>query len=311
MNIGWKSKAVIQCILSRIPYGHLIHRKLQDIAGTSRPDIKKHYEGRLQFVHQMKEYGIKIDNAVFLDIGTGWHPIIPLLFYLLGAKKVTTIDIKPWLSRKSLAETISLLDGVLVNVATDFGKVFEDLKVRLDFLRKLNEDNLLSVRDVLHRANIQYICPMDVTKTTFADKEYDCILSFSVLQCIHRHVIADILSESHRILKGFGWNIHHIYTGDPFAYDRRITTINFLKFSEPVWYWIGGSGLAYHNRLRCVDYLKIFSEKKYEVKYKKTNIDPEALKALEVDKIKISSKFHGYSYEELACSGINIFSQKA
>ena len=294
-----------------MPFGHLIHRGLQDITGTwSRRDIKKLYEGRVQFVHEMKEYGVKIENAVFLDIGTGWHPVIPLLLYLFGAKKVTTIDINPWLNKKSLTETISLIDGVLVNLATDFGKSFEDLKTKLDFLRELNENNLLSVIDVLHRANIQYLCPMDVTKTTFADEEYDGVLSFSVLQCIPRHVITEIMSESHRILKNSGWNMHHIYTGDPFAFDRHITTINFLKFSDPVWYWIGGSGLAYNNRLRCVDYLKILSEKKYEVKYKKAKIDYDALKALEDNRIKVSSKFHGYSDEELVCSEINIFAQK-
>ena len=40
--MNWKTKAFVQAALSRLPMGRRMHRKLQDLAGSSRLDIDQY-----------------------------------------------------------------------------------------------------------------------------------------------------------------------------------------------------------------------------------------------------------------------------
>ncbi len=308
--MNWKTKALIQIVLSRIPFGREIHRKLQDIAGTTRPDIQKHFKGRLQIINQMQKYGIRVEGSSFMEIGTGWHPVVPILLYLFDAQKITTIDINPWLNRKSLAETIDMIYKVINDISASCGIGYDDILSKLDTLRMLNDDTALSVDEVLQKVNIQYVCPMDASNTSFRDREYDCVMSYTVLQCIPQDIIRGIFTESHRILKTSGWNVHHIFTGDPFGCDPGISTLNFLKYPDSLWYWIGGSGLAHNNRLRCADYTTMLNDTNFEIKHTIVKQDEKALNALESGILKVAPEFSGYDYNELACTSLDVFAQK-
>ena len=85
--------------------------------------------------------------------------------------------------------------------------------------------------------------------------------SNDVLMLAFMNDLRRIHTEAYRLLVPGGLAVHRVDVGDHFAtIDRRITTGNFLQFSEEDWRWYGGSGLSYHNRLRCTDHVRLLDE---------------------------------------------------
>lgn len=104
---------------------------------------------------------------------------------------------------------------------------------------------------------------------------------------------------------------HHVNPGDHFASKDGVTTVNFLKYSPSAWYFIGGFGVAYHNRLRCVDYLRMVTDAGFEVVDSYTNTDPRAVAELEGGALRVHTDFDGYTCEQLACNIIGVFAKPA
>jgi hypothetical protein len=82
-----------------------------------------------------------------------------------------------------------------------------------------------------------------------------------------------------------------------------------VKYSDRQWYWIGGSGLAYHNRMRAVDFVRLFESEGLEVFFRRELVDAEAFKALCEGRVKPHARFAGYTHEELATDVIDIYAR--
>ena len=73
---------------------------------------------------------------------------------------------------------------------------------------------------------------------------------------------------------------------------------------------IGGSRLAYHNRLRCADFAKLFEEEGLEVIYRRDIVDKEALSALNSGKLKPHPSYSGYAHVDLAAHIVDIYARR-
>jgi SAM-dependent methyltransferase len=304
----WEVKAAIQATLSRVPMGYALHRKLQDLAGSSRLEIDVQYPRKRQFLQRARDRGLPLEGRAFLEIGTGWHPLLPLLLSLLGAGRVVTIDVNPWLTRSSLEETLGAVRAVAERVEADFGVPAARCRELADALaaRAAKETPAAALR----AARVEYARPVDARKTPFGDGEFDYVVSSNVLEHVPPEVIRAMVRESRRLLKPGGLNLHHVNPGDHFSFDPRITSVNFLRYSPRAWHFIGGSGLAYHNRLRCVDYARLFEEAGFEVVYREAEVDPAALAALAEGRVRPHAAFDGYSAEELSEHVIDVFARR-
>jgi SAM-dependent methyltransferase len=306
----WEVKAAIQATLSRIPFGYALHRKLQDLGGSSRLDVEDHYGRKRKFLKRVEEHGLPLAGRDFLEIGTGWHPVLPVLLHLLDARQVTTIDVNPWLTRASLAETFHAFQGIAGRVAADFGKDAARAQATMDRLCTLVEDASVPILDVLKAANIRYGLPVDACKTPYEAGSFDYVVSSNVLEHVPPEVIRGMFTESRRVLKPGGYNLHHVNPGDHFSVgDSRVTTVHFVRYSSRAWYWIGGSGLAYHNRLRCVEYARLLESAGFTVTYSDTEIDPRGLEALEKRQVLPHPDFAAFTNEELSGNVIDVFAR--
>lgn len=303
----WEVKAAIQATLSRVPFGRVIHRKLQDVAGSAHlhPDVD--YARRAKFLQRMRACNLPIEGASFLEVGTGWHPTLSIYLYLLKARRVVTVDLNRWLTRASLRETIDVIDGLADRFAADFDVPVEHVHETMRRLRDLCDNRSLSIEQILNEINVEYRCPSDAAATGLSDHELDYIVSTNVFEHIPPDVIRAMLQESRRILKPGGYILHHIDPGDHFSYDKRITTINFLRYSPRAWYYIGGSGVAYHNRLRCVDYARMFEEAGFTIVDQLGEVDRAALAALQSGQVVPHAMFKAYTPEQLCQRTILIF----
>jgi SAM-dependent methyltransferase len=165
------------------------------------------------------------------------------------------------------------------------------------------------VESILQEADVEYRCPADATNTHLPQGELDYVVSTNVFEHVPPEVLRAMLIESKRILKPGGYILHHIDPGDHFSYDKRITTINFLQYSPRAWYYIGGSGVAYHNRLRCIDYVRLFEEHGFEIVDQASEVDRTALAALRSGRLKPHHMFRSYTPEQLCQRTIVIFAR--
>src|SRR5688572_27879993 len=118
--VGWRTKAAVLAGLSRLPRGRALYRQMQDALGTARLDITARYSNKRRALQTLAAHGIEGTGDV-LEIGSGWHPVMPLLLSLLGARSVLTVDLNPWMTERSLLETIRGMASVADKIAADFG----------------------------------------------------------------------------------------------------------------------------------------------------------------------------------------------
>lgn len=302
----WEAKAAIQFSLSRLPFGRSAYRMLQDITGSGRLDIHDQYAKKSRFVRWALDHGLSVEGKGFLEIGTGWHPILPVLLHILGAEQTVTIDLNPWLSPRSLADTLEGFESISGRVSADFSLSEDAVREKLKPMLRLSRGGNTPVAEVLRAGNIDYRMPCGASDTGFAPQTFDNVISSNVLEHLPPGVIGEMIVESRRILRAGGIHLHHVNPGDHYSDDKRVSTANFLRYSPRAWYYIGGSGLAYHNRLRCVDYIRMLERAGFRILEDRTSVDPRALEEISTEGLKIHDDYKSYDAEELACYLVDV-----
>ena len=303
----WEVKAAIQGVLSRLPGGYRLHRRLQRLTGTDRIDVADEYRRKAQFLRRLLDRGIALKGATVLEIGTGWHPYLPLVLHLMDAERTVTVDVNPWLTRETLAETVAAVDSRVNRLASDFGVDESEARRRLAALRQQLCSGAAPA-EVLRAAGVDYRYPMDAGDTGLPAEGFDLVVSSNVFEHIPPGELRRIVTESRRLLRPGGVSAHHVHTGDHFSADERITSVNFLKYSPRAWRLIG-SGLAYHNRLRCRDYARLFEEHGFELLDVVLETDERALAALRSGDVRPHERFRGYTDQELAEFLVDVFAR--
>ena len=122
-----------------------------------------------------------------------------------------------------------------------------------------------------------------------------------MLEHIPPETLLAIHRETSRILKPGGFCVHRFNPGDHFiSVDRSITAANFLRYSPEQWHWYGGSGLSYHNRLRCREHQELFESAGLHVVHSRMRMDQPSLDAIRGGKLPLHVDYRKFTPEELA-----------
>jgi hypothetical protein len=254
--MDWKNKARIIKICSKIPiYGADVYKFIQKNFGRLDANPQTRIFTQIEMSQWILGFGRQIEDRVFFEVGTGHKPVVPIGFFLCGAKKVITADVNErldysllrsilfWISKNN-RHVRGMYEGLVGSVV---------LNDRLSIIQKLKN----YPKKFLDEANIIYYSPADAANTSLPEKSVDFHLSCTVLEHIPRDTIKHIFVEAKRILKDSGIAIHFIDLSDHFEHqDKSISKINFLRFSEDHWQKIAGNEFAYCNRMRAVDFFK-------------------------------------------------------
>ena len=139
-----------------------------------------------------------------------------------------------------------------------------------------------------------------------ADHSVDFLFSIDVLEHMPPNLISSLLCEAKRVLAIGGLLVHRITLSDHFSHsDPSISGINFLQFSEEDWLKLAGNNFHYHNRLRALEFEKLFDDHGVTVLSKEKLLDERALKLLRKG-FPLNTLFTGYRPEELAVSALNV-----
>lgn len=304
--MNWKYKAILQAILSIIPFGESINYRLQLAIGSHNiSNIDKVTENCITMLKALLENGFQnISNKKIVEIGTGWQLTFPIVLSLLGAKRIFTYDHVQHIRFEQVKNT-------LARIKKNLPLISKSLRISINELEKRSERIIIDkgLTGLLESLNIEYFAPGNATHTKLADNSLDLFFSYAVLEHLPEQTIVDITKEAFRSLKPGSFYYNLIGLHDHYiAFDKTISRINFLKYPESSWKLIAKNKITYLNRVRNSQFVKIIKDCGFKILKINTHIDKESL--IELKNMKLAKKFRDLKPEDLAIDRTEIIARK-
>ncbi len=238
-------------------------------------DIYKYLDSAEMFI---QNFDRPKRNTLYLEIGTGWYPIVPLKILKKFAypKSIENILVFSYDNRKLMSSKNEkdAFDVLQLQKAEFFNK----------FCYLPNVD--LSVHDFSELKSIDFNDVVIFSKATLQHIKPELIIK------IHKNLI--VRFPNHKIIHLINCNDHRQHT------DKSISKYDFLKYNEQTWLR-KITRFDYHNRLRIIEYQNIFELLGYKItlmKYESpsakdiTDFELNILPHLDERFIKFSNEFN-------------------
>ncbi|WP_010254895.1 hypothetical protein [Treponema primitia] len=311
--MDWKTKAMIQNCISVLPKAisyEVYYLAQRHFGGLKKPfNPASRIAAGVGILKKIQKYHGSPSDKIFFEVGTGRVPIMPIVYWLGGAKKTITVDVNPYMREELLLETLVYINSH----ETEIRNVFEYLLLEDRFIALLAEirRGLLKTRNLLSLCSIEYISPGDAARTTMPSGSIDYHTSYRVYDHIPVPALKDILEEGNRIVVSDGLFINYIDYGDHFfTTDKSISKINFLQYSDKAWRKYAGNRYMYVNRLRHDDFLALFEKASHTIVAAEPVIDKMAQKLLEEESLHLDQRFITKNKETLGIVGSWIITKK-
>jgi len=288
--MDWRIKAGLQKILSLTRVGDKINHfgsRLMDPRYLEHK-LDYHVAESLALMARLEAIGYRMaDNDIFFELRTGYSIMQSLAIILLGVSRVVTVDISRDIKFSDCLKYIELLSGSRVSRLAEHS-VYSETEIR-SILGKLKASSDLD--DFLHTANIVYVAPYHLADLERFSGRMRVVYSQVVLEHIPENRVREIMAATKCLLLPGGYQSHIVNLADHFRnpgffQDRKITDVNFLRYSDRYWNFWCGNDIAYVNRLRFPYYMQLFRDLGFSI--------------LHVDKQKEQNRMNELlSYEEI------------
>ncbi len=303
----WKIKAYGQKVISYLPGKNNLNYFFQKYITRSSNLSDDFFYDRLgharDHLKTFKRFtGVSIP-ATCLELGTGWHPVVPISFFLAGASQIYSVDISFLTSKERIENTLRKFieceeRGLLSSYISFIPERFMEIRKLFHNIEKIN------LMEIIKRLNIVYLIE-DARKLKLPGNSIELINSNNTFEHIYPNVLIPIMKEFKRLIKNnIGVMSHFIDMSDHYAhFDKSITIYNFLKYSDKDWKRYDNS-IQPQNRLRIFDYKKIYSD--LEIPINEESFREGSISELRT--IKLADKFLVKTEEELAISHCHLIS---
>lgn len=265
---------------------------------------QKRIENAIAHFSKIKQMGdLKIEDKTILKFGTGWHCMDIILLYLLGAKKIYTVDHHLHTSFDSFKITFDFIIASDIqqhyNLEALVSKnIFEERVSILD--EKINNCEG-SILDLFKELNIHFI-KRDSCRLISTDLEdrIDLFYSESTLQRIPWNELRSSVEIIINKMNNRGVLFHKIDLKDINAINRISTKsweLGYLKYSDAVFNFLTSS-LNYQNRMRESDFLKLFEQNGLKRLSVESLLRDEDVKKLK--EFRVAKRFRAYKLNDLA-----------
>ena len=291
--MNWKNKAKIQNFIAALPesLSFFAYYQMQKRLGkleSSNPLVK--VKKAVAIAQRANETNNTVKGAVVFELGTGYRLNVPIALWLMGAEKIYTVDLNPYLKWELIVKDLRTLSDKRSAVSDLLGQEHLDQSRWTMFIE--NVDELDSLEKVLLFFNIEFKAPANAEKLEIEESSIDIHLSNDVLEHIPPDTIASILFEAKRMLRPGGVCVHMVDFTDHFSHsDKSISAINFLRFSDEEWEKIAGNRFMYMNRLRVDDIKALFAHVGFSLRKLDVEIDKDFTKELNEGGFVLDSKF--------------------
>jgi hypothetical protein len=306
--MGWRLKSFQFKLFSALPGGTRIYNFAQDhitkSTHASQPRVDQKIKVGLDFWDWLKQQGMseRLVNGRLLDIGSGWHPTIPILWHAFGNNDQTLADIFANMNARQVAETI---------------KHFREIVEKPDWshhsdLKRLPEMPAISASDAasaLRPLGIRYEAPYGDHLQKHPN-HFDMVICTQVLQHIPKVVHLQIFKELFHCMKPgalFHATVH--FVGQFRSPGLREGQYEHLTPSPATWdNWINSSLMGF-NRLKGPDYRETLEQSGFRIREFKL-VEPTAEDLAELSRTKVHPSFSRYSEQDLATRGVFFVVQK-
>jgi hypothetical protein len=284
----WWLKAGIQGALSLLPRPQRWNRVLQRYVTRSirlrKPTFRDKWQQALRHHANWSSRRSHPATSV-LELGTGWHPIIPCGLALLGVERIHTVDVSNLVSARTLAETLAFYDALLGELPADAPID----QARAAVVRELHGRPALDPKEGLARLGI-HVLVADARQSGLPTGSIDLFVSNNTLEHLPAGLIAGVFEEFGRLASHGGLMSHFVDMRDHYAsFDATISVYHFLRFSDATWRAFN-SQLQYQNRLRVTDYRELHEAAGWSVLDEDSTADPEAF-----ERARLAPRFREYS----------------
>jgi len=308
----WKLKARIQKLVSLLPSSasYATYYWLQrHLGGLRKIDPIDRLSAGVEIWKRIGRHGQDPAGRVFLEIGTGRVPLVPMAYWLMGAKRTITYDLNPYVKEELIRESLQHISYKAEKIRALFGSLLDGK--RYDLLLALGESRTMSTRGLLDLCSIDYVAPGDAGKTGLPSNSVDFHTSYATLEHIPPEVLKRIFEEGNRIVNRRGLFVHRIDYSDHFSHsDPTVPAINFLQFSDEEWNAYAGNRYMYMNRLRHDDFMRILQSAGHRVLETELDADVRSRELVRKGILKLNERFKAKPEEILAIIGSWIVSEK-
>ena len=109
----WVLKAIVQKTISYFPWPEKINFFFQKYVTKGVELTDEHFGYKIQHaidhVAYLQKHSKRQKENIVLELGTGWYPVVPIIFYLTDAGRVISIDIKQWMNKERQFQAIQKL----------------------------------------------------------------------------------------------------------------------------------------------------------------------------------------------------------
>ena len=302
----WRVKGLVQKGLSLTPGGVKLNTRLQHVLGGMRDfggNVAIKIDDWVLSMGYLSDVDFSVRGARLMEIGTGWHPALPLCFALAGAGSIATFDVVRMLDETMTFMLLDSLEKHVSKIAELAGESPATIHARiLEWRASKNLGELLS------KSRIEYFAPADGCATGLESGSVDLVYSNSVLEHVPREVIRGLMEESFRVLKPGGLAMHNVACNDHYAtFDKSISYVNFLQYEEREWR-LWNNPLQYQNRLRAPEFVELAAQAGFEMISNRTHVCPGTLEALA--SLRLAPQFEHFSRDEIAATTVDFIGRK-
>lgn len=283
---SWYLKAALQGLMSLTSDPQRWNRLFQEHVTRSLDLAPSFFEEKwAKCKRHLEAHPASVSELSILELGTGWHPVVPIGMALSGAKAVYTVDVQSLLDRRPVADVVSAY--------YQCGDPALD-RPRVEAAMGACQDADASGEDLLRAAGVTPLIA-DARKIPLPAGSIDLFSSNNTFEHIPEAVLVEILQEFRRLATDSAVMSHHVDMADHYVnFDRSITVFNFLRFSERTWRLFNNT-LQYQNRLRFSDYLRIHERAGWLVE--DTDTLAESRETLE--SVPLAPPFQSYDIDDL------------
>lgn len=236
----------------------------------------------LQQLVALRAAAVPVPGAVVLEFGTGWLPLIPMLFHVAGASRLILTDVEQLMDDSTIGRAREIVQARIDEVATTIGISREMALARL-------HENFAP----------DYIVPWDAARHPAASA--DIIISRATFEHVPAIPLRDFLAAFLRILRPGGAMCHLVDNSDHWEHrDKRLSRVNFLIYEDGHWLWRLAQmhQQSFQNRLRHSDYIRMFEEAGFIVQ--SASGEPDARCMSDLARLSLATPFAGRPAEDLA-----------
>lgn len=297
----WVAKAAAFKVLSGVPGGEAVYHFLQDHVLTTTRLTEGSLLHHVQLAERYLDTLDGIDPAQLhhVDLGAGWLPTVPVVFYSAGVERQTLLDVTRHMALprvKELVEAIRALPDERPELTRRWRRMAPDPEAGT------------TLDGYFAQLGMRYVAPYKPDE--LRGLQADVVTCTGVLLHISGPAIRTLLDGVAAGLREGGYFIAYVPLHDVYArFDPSISPFNKWRHSRFVWERLVDSRLMSFNRLTAADYRRVVEDAGLQiVRFETTPPSPQDAKALE--QVRLHPDFADRPHEELLPSSLVLVARR-